>query len=129
MRIGRTPSRWPGGHPAWAPFALGEWAALHRVADRVPRYRGLDETSLGRGRGERPVEHERAGRLHLLVELGPGLEVRLAAARRVGIGPHQHQETHTPTLSRRSDIHRGRSLRQRTPPAAAEASPRATSTP
>jgi hypothetical protein len=89
--------------------AFGERPAFHCRLDRVPGYCGLHEMSVGRGRSECSVEHERAGGLHLRVELGPGLEVGFAAARSIRVGPHQHQIAHAVTVSRRSDIDRGRS--------------------
>src|SRR5262245_35782956 len=52
------------------PLTLGERPTLHRPVERVPSYRGLNQTSAGRGRSECPVEHERAVGLHLLVEIG-----------------------------------------------------------
>lgn len=56
------------------PRALGERLALHRLAERVPSYRGLNQASAGRGRNKRSVKHERAAGPHLLVELGPSLK-------------------------------------------------------
>jgi hypothetical protein len=94
------------------PLALGERSALHRPAERVPSYRGLNQTSAGRGRSERSVEHERAVGFHLLVKIGPGLEVGLVAAGRIRIGSHQHQIAHALTVSPRSDIDPGRRLRR-----------------
>src|SRR6185312_15614732 len=74
------------------------------------------KTGAGRGWGECSVEHEGPGCLDLRVEFGPGLEVGLIAARRICVGPHQHQVAHALTVSRRSDIDPGRSACSRLKP-------------
>ncbi len=54
------------------PFTFGVGSALHRPVERVPSYRGLNVTSVARGRSECTLEYERAVGLHLLVEIDPG---------------------------------------------------------
>jgi hypothetical protein len=86
---------------------LPGWIRAH-VLTHVAR---AADSRTGRGRCERSVEHERTGGLHLRVELGPGLEVGLIAARRICVGPHQHQVAHALRVSPRPDIDPGRSTR------------------
>ena len=58
------------------------------------------ETGLGRGRLQSPVGNECTRRLDLLVEVGPGLEVFLAATRGICVCPHEHQILHLGNVAR-----------------------------
>ncbi len=55
------------------PLTFGVRSSFHGPVERVPSYRGLNETSVGRGGSECTVEYERAVGLHLLVEIDLGL--------------------------------------------------------
>lgn len=86
------------------PRACRERAALHRLADRVPGYRGLQETGTGRGRVSAPLSTNAPAALTCASNAAQARKSDSSPLSASASAPHQHQVAHALTVSRRPDI-------------------------